>query len=74
MELSIRADSPLQNAVVLNELPAENLVPGYWQAQGDGGEAHPAQVTALANGKALVGVYVAELAAGDKMRVRLEGR
>jgi hypothetical protein len=72
IDVAIRADSPINNTVVLAELADDRLPAGSYTATDDAGNANPAQVSALANGSSLVGVYVPELAKGGELRLRLE--
>jgi hypothetical protein len=70
VEIEVRAGAAIRNGAVVAEL--SGLAAGHYRAVDDAGQAWPAQVTALANGSALAGVYVAELGEGSAVRLRLE--
>lgn len=71
LKLRLEASAEARNCVALGELPAGAAPAGAYSFDLNRAQ-HPAQITALSDGRLLVGAYVAELSAGGSANVQLQ--
>ena len=70
VRVDVTADVPITNGIALSEQIAP-IDAGSYEALTEGGETLPAQVTRLANDVSIVGIYIPQLGAGEKLGLTL---
>lgn len=71
LKARIAASAEIRNSVALGYLPAGAAPPGTYSIA-LGGVQHPAQLTAMSDGRLIIGAYIPELKAGESVEIQLQ--